>query len=1004
MTLLAGRTPLVGRSQELAVLLAHLEAARERMAGTALLSGEAGIGKSRLVGETKASATRQGFHILEDACFEPDRSLPYAPILDLLRAVLVGRDAEDAAALLGPSAPEIATLLPELAGRLPSAPIHPSLDPEQEKRRLFEALSTFFIHQTAGVPLLVILEDLHWSDDTSLELLLTAARRLVGHPVLLLLTYRSDEMHPSLSHLLAELERHRLAVHVRPARLTLAEADVMIRTIRGQERPVRADVLNALYELTEGNPFFIEEVLKSLPLNRDIFYAGVWNPTPLAELRVPHSIQDAVQRRTAHLGGAARETLSLAAVAGRRFDFALLQDLTGRDESELLHLIRELVAAQLVVEESADRFAFRHALTQQAVAAEMLTRERRALHGRIAVALERRSVTMTEIYLDSLAFHAYEAGDWEKALAYSRRAGERARAMYAPRAAVEHLTRALEAAQQLSLIPPLDLYRTRALAHETLGNFEQARVDHGTALILAQTAGDRRAEWQALLDLGYLWASRDYEQAGDHWRRALALARTMGDATMLADSLNRAGNWYINRCETDEGARHHEEALAIMQGLDDQPGVAETLDLLGMAMLQGGDLLRAGAFYERAIAAFDALDLRRGAASSRTALALSRGAYCLEFEAWPETSFAEQVSGVEAAITITREIGWRSGESFALKMLSWVLGPRGGYERALAAARHGLAIAEEIEHHQWTIANHIALGMLYLDLFAPEAARPHLQRALAMAAESGSRIWICQSVTTLADLYRAERDLTRAESVLDTVDTSQVRSNSERRVLGGRAELALAQHEPDRALRLVEQLIASAANVSSERIIPRLWMVRGEALAALQRQEEAEAAFIAAKSAAERRGLRPFLLRLHAAIGRLYQRQRRPADAEQSFAAARMTIDDLALDVPDEPVTALGRASLRDWFVREAGALLPRPRPLTPLRAAKQEFGGLTSREREVAALIAGGCSNREIAEALVVSQRTVETHVGSILTKLGLDSRRQVADWAAGRGLAPAR
>ncbi|MGH2587979.1 MAG: helix-turn-helix transcriptional regulator, partial [Dehalococcoidia bacterium] len=1000
MAVLAGRTPLIGRSQELVELLSHLSAARGRVGGAVLLSGEAGIGKSRLVAEARASAERDRFAVLEGACFEPDRSLPYAPILDLLWGLIAGQDATSVAALLGATAPDLVTLLPELAGRLDAVSRHPALDPEQEKRRLFEALTTFLIHHAAGEPLLVILEDLHWSDDTSLEFLLTAVRRLAPHPILLLLTYRNDELHPSLSYLLAELDRYRLITTISLTRLSLAEAEAMIRAVRGQDQRVRADVLDALYGLTEGNPFFIEEVLKSLAPDGDIFYAGAWAPTPLAELRVPHSIQDAVRRRLAQLSKPARETISLAAVAGRRFDFALLQDVTDRDETDLLHVIRELVTAQLVVEESADRFAFRHALTQQAVSAEMLSRERRALHGRIAGAIERRAATMPEMHLDSLAFHTFEAGDWEQALNFARAAGERARAMYAPRVAVAHLTRALEAAQQLSLSPPLDLYRTRALAHETLGNFEQSRADHGTALILAQTAGDRREEWQALLDLGFLWASRDYEQAGDYWQRALVLARTMDDAAKLAGSLNRVGNWYVNRCETEAGARYHDEALAILQGLDDQRGVAETLDLLGMARLQGGDLLRAAAFYERAIAAFDALDLRLGAASSRTVLALSRGAYCMEIEVWPETSFAEQVSGLEAAIRITREIGWRAGESFALKMLSWVLGPRGRYGRALAATHEGLAIAEEIEHRQWILANHVALGMLYRDLFALEAARPHLQRALAMATETGSRIWICHSVTELADLHRAEHDLARAASVLDAVDTSQLQSNPERRVLRARAELALAQHEPDRALRLVEQLIASAANVSPERIIPRLWTVRGEALAALERPAEAETAFVAAKEVAERRGMRPLLLRLHAAIGRLYQRGRRPAEAEQSFAAARMTIDNLALDVPDEPVPALGGASLRDWFVREATAFLPRSRALTPLRAAKQEFDGLTSREREVATLIAGGCSNREIAETLVVSERTVETHVGSILAKLSLDSRRQVANWAADKGL----
>ena len=170
----------------------------------------------------------------------------------------------------------------------------------------------------------------------------------------------------------------------------------MLRAILRSERPVRADLVAAIHGLTEGNPFFVEEVLKSLlAVGEAPAAVDAWDSGTVSELRIPRTVQDAVQRRTARLRPESRHLLELAAIVGRRFDFALLQELAGADEPTLLAAIKELIAAQLVVEESADRFAFRHALTRQAVLAELLARERLALHRTIAETMER-------VYADAL--------------------------------------------------------------------------------------------------------------------------------------------------------------------------------------------------------------------------------------------------------------------------------------------------------------------------------------------------------------------------------------------------------------------------------------------------------------------------------------------------------------------------------------------------------------------------------------------------------------------------
>src|SRR6185312_208489 len=190
----------------------------------------------------------------------------------------------------------------------------------------------------------------------------------------------------------------------------------MLQAIFGAQPAFENTFINTLHELTEGNPFFVEEVLKGLVVAGDLVETdGSWRARPLEHVRVPRTATEAVGRRLAGLSEAAREVGSIAAVAGRRFDFAMLQELTQYDERQLLALVKELIAAQLVVEESADQFAFRHALTREAMRARLLARERIALHRAIAAALTLRFDDSRHDVDDSLAYHTFEAGDWDAA-------------------------------------------------------------------------------------------------------------------------------------------------------------------------------------------------------------------------------------------------------------------------------------------------------------------------------------------------------------------------------------------------------------------------------------------------------------------------------------------------------------------------------------------------------------------------------------------------------------
>lgn len=209
---------LIGRDPQVAALTLLLEQERTGHGQIALISGEAGIGKSRLVVEIKKLATTQGMSVVQGNCFEPDRMLPYAPLLDLLRTL-----------------PRETSLPAELAALLSGQPTTLAEEPEPAKRRLFATLTTFLSEHTPQFAThnsqLMILEDLHWCDDTSLEFLFRFVRNLATAPICLLLTLRSDEIHPALAHFLAELERRHLSSEIALPRFTELETQAVIRTI-----------------------------------------------------------------------------------------------------------------------------------------------------------------------------------------------------------------------------------------------------------------------------------------------------------------------------------------------------------------------------------------------------------------------------------------------------------------------------------------------------------------------------------------------------------------------------------------------------------------------------------------------------------------------------------------------------------------------------------------------------------------------------------------------------
>lgn len=590
---------------------------------------------------------------------------------------------------------------------------------------------------------------------------------------------------------------------------------------------------------------------------------------------------------------------------------SILPHLTALESSGLIRLAQA---------EPDLEYLFRHAMVQDAAYESLLKADRRWLHLVVGETLESEFPDRLEALAPQLASHFHEAGD-DRALKYFTLAGQAAARRYANAEAAHYYTQAIHAARRAGR-PAAELHRARGRAHEALGNFEAARADHEAALGIARSEADRRAEWRALLDLGMLWASRDYARTGDLFRQALGLAREIGDPVAVARSLNRVGNWHLNIEQPLEALRHHREALSILQEAGHRRGIAETLDLLGMTSYLGGDLARGTEYYRQAVELFREMDDRSGLISSLAGMAMRGVTYQTDTMVLAAASLEEPVRNGEEALRIARETGWRSAEAYSLMLLGFTLGPRGEYARALSGTETALRIAEEIEHRQWACASRCVLGALHLDLFALPAARQYLEAAHAGAKQIGSWHWIRTSAGFLASTLVLQNELETAEALLDSVldPGTPAQTLGQRLAWCARGELALARGDPGLALRAVDELIACAPQPEVP-VMLRVWKLKGEALAALGRTGDAEAALREAAAHAESQAAQPLLWRIRAALGGLYRARSRHDDAEREFASARSIVDELAADLPDP--------ALREDFLASASRLVPSVQPPT---------------------------------------------------------------------------
>jgi DNA-binding CsgD family transcriptional regulator/tetratricopeptide (TPR) repeat protein len=990
MVELSPNARFVGRGEELRRLESGLEAAAAGHPELFVMGGEAGVGKTRLSEEFVARATAAGAIALVGGCVDvQEGGLPLGPFVQALRDHAGGLDDASLEALLTPGGADLARLLPGV-GEPPARPA-PAISASTQGR-LFELALGLLGRMAADRPLVLVLEDLHWSDRSTRDLLAFLVRNLRAERIVLVATYRADELyrgHP-LRPFLAELDRGRRTSRIDLRPFNRAELAEHLEGILGA-RPQRA-LVESVFERSQGNAFFAEELVT-------MEGGGT-------QRELPPMLRDILLVRIESRSAAARDVLRIVAAGGARVPERLLAVVSQLTDTQRDEALREAVEHRLLVAAGDDVYAFRHALLREAVYQELLPGERNRLHAACGAALaaEPELAGGEDEAAADLAHHFYAAHDLPRALAASVAAGAVAEERSGFAEASAHYERALELWARVADA------ETRAgldLVALTLRAAEVANLagDHGraAALIRVTMADVDDPTGAGLLweRLGrFLWAAGDSVTALEAYEEAVRLVPGDPPSAARARVLAARGQGLMLLSHHQESRECCEEAIAIACQVGARAEEGHALNTLGCDLGYLGD---------PAAAVGHLVAARRIAEEVGDLDDLARAYLNLsEVLARPLNRLDEALALALEGIELSRRVGLAGDYGVSLQTnAADALFDLGRWEEAeallhAAADRNPIEMAA-IDLHQCRAKLHVGRGSYDEATEHLEAARRLMIRTVDPQYQTA--LWTLEAELALWQRRPADARAAAAAGLRGLIDTDDVWFVGPLLWLGAWAEAdAAAERRPDRersdAGRVGRELLARARGIvaAGERgtmFVPAVTaaysLVCEAELDRLERRGDPEP-WRRAAEAWDALG-HPF----PAAYARWRQAEallgrRRAREGAAVLVAAHAAAQRLGAAPLERELTLLAgraRVELVNGGLPEAAEAED---PATQL--------GLTRREREVLGLVAGGMTNREIAQALFVTEKTAGAHVSSILAKLHVRSRLEAATAAQRLGL----
>jgi DNA-binding CsgD family transcriptional regulator/tetratricopeptide (TPR) repeat protein len=981
----------VGRGEELRRLHAVLDGARAGTVGTVLIGGEAGVGKTRLLAEFRARAASTGLRVLQGGCVDlGDGAPPYDPFVAALRPWLRSLPAEDVDRIVGPARSAVLQLIPDLESANGEAPAEAPTSATQSS--LYLQMLGLIERIAADAPTVIALEDLHWSDRSTRDLLQFLIRNLAHGRVMLIGTYRTDELnerHPFLT-LLAELGRSEQVDRFEVSRFTRSEVHDQLAGILGHppDRPLVA----RLHKRGGGNAFFTEELLAV---------------AERGEHRIGLTLREMLLARVGGLSTASRDLLRVVAVAGLSARHDVLAAVSRMEPSEIARALREAIDRHLLMAGDDEVMQFRHGLLREAVYEELLPGERLALHAAVAAAVGtlHADVDMDAAIASELAHHWYEARDPHQALPALLRAGRAAEQVFAFGNAFAHFHLALSlwpaitksvdgmTRQELrmrtaqaaaltasyhraialvlaaldddSALEP-DAMRTGALLerlatyHLGSGNPDAAQPVARRALDLlpADPPSVARAQVQGILALA-LGLQSHFDESNRLAEETLSTARLVGSAEAEVRALGSIGRNAAAVGDADSGVRTLRQALALARSVGDFAGAAEISIELALALHWAGDLDEACAVADEAIAESG----RWGAEGLGSALRAIRGVSAFLLGRWQEAD--EWIAGALDREPVGSPGVLAHGARGLLDL------GRGRLESAAEHLEIVLLMCQDFTAtaYGWTDL-YSSIALLSIERGQPSEAIESVRESLARSAdpERDVHLRVCHrlAIRAAADLAEVARPLGDAEGL----------------------EYALATgREFDERLERHAQLVCALPGGGDPHLALDMALGKAELSRLLGRSTAAGWADAAAAANELQHPHEAAYSRFRQAEALLLSRGSRAA-ARTAAAEAHRIARDLGADPLQHEIERLAtrsRLDLGSQPVITDGA--PREQPVgraIPFR--------LTAREQDVLERLTVGQTNREIATDLFISEKTASVHVSNIKSKLGANGRAEIA------------
>jgi DNA-binding CsgD family transcriptional regulator len=984
----AGR--MVGRDGELGRLLTLLDDAEAGRSVAALVSGDAGVGKSRLVREVVQLAAGRGFTVLSGQCAELGDSVPYLPLADALRGAAQSTGVRDALS----SRPALSRLLPDSGdGRVP----------EEDRsglarQQMFGGVLGLLTELAAAAPVLLVLEDLHWADTSTRDLVTFLSRMLHRERVALIGTYRTDDLHRRhpLRPVVAELQRLPDVISVDLAPLDpSALAEHLTAAAPGR---LDATELNDIVARAEGNAFYAEELL-----------AASVRDDPADHSALPAGLAALLLSRVEQLSDTTQQVLRAAAVAGRKADDDLVRAASGLEAAEYEGAVREAVTHQLLVSDGTEGYVFRHALLREAVYADLLPGERTRLHATMSSLLaDPQRLTMPGTAAE-LAQHCLASHDIPGAFAASVRAGEEAERLGAPAEAHRHYDQALALWERVT-----EPEKTAGMARGKLGLLSATN---------AADSGDYERAVHLLRRLRQALAVQAYGETGQDLILASRIGERLASYLMLMD----------DRKATDEAV---EVARATVEATPAEPPTwqhARAISTYANTLLSEDDFTEAREWAERGLAAARAADALWVQADALVTLGYISNREGRNDEAIKLLTTAHKQAREAKVLGVELRAANHLAQAH-LELGNLTIGAAVAHEGTKRAHQTGLSMAPfglDVQHLHfqchfadgaWDHAQEIADGFPVRVTSAPEAFLSSMALFIDVArgnpAVAERQAWIEPFWSSHGFDEFIARGLL-AEHALWRGDTERVLSDAQ-------AAIDVTFEAPWGYHPSVIRPAAVALSARADRAV-HARAVGDEETASAEVAAAAELRQIAREGAAFQK--RPKFILGPEGRGWLARAEAeyRRASGENDPQAWQAVLEEFGPAYAYEIARtqwrlaeALAEAGRRDEAADQwrQGAHTADKLKARPLRAALDDLArrarigpaeqqgdgavlaALTAREREVLRLIAAGRSNREIASVLFIAPKTASVHVSNILGKLGAASRTEAAAIAHREGL----